>query len=94
MQCGVGSPAQGQQVRPLGLGLGPTPETAPHDLGHRHEVIGVTRADAAALNLVFAVVLLGRQAINKDHLGGDGVTALDMADVKALNTAGGHRQFQ
>ena len=45
----------------------------------------MARADAAAADLVFAVVLLGRQAIDEHHLGGHRITALDVADVVTLD---------
>mgnify|MGYP001322406303 CR=1 FL=1 len=64
--------------------VAPAPEPAPHDFRHGHEVIAVARADAAAADLVFAVVLLGRQAVDEHHLGGHRITALDVADVVAL----------
>ena len=85
MQGRVGLAAQLRQVGPLGLGLGPAAEAAPHDFGHGHEVVGVAGADAAALDPVLAVVLLGWQAIDEHHLGGHRIAALDVADVEAFD---------
>ena len=94
MERGASCPPQLPQVGTLGLGLGPAAEAAAHDFGHSHEVVGVAGADRAALNLVFAVVLLGRQTIDKHHLGSHSVAALDMADVVALDAAWGGWQLQ
>ena len=85
MQGGTGLAAQLRQVGPLGLGLGPAAKATPHDFGHGHEVVGVAGADAAALDPVLAVVLLGRQAVDEHHLGGHRIAALDVADVEPFD---------
>ena len=94
VQGGTGEAAQVGQISPLGLGLGPAAKTAAHDLGHGHEVVGVAGDDAAAADLVLAVVLLGGQAIDEHHLGGHRVTALNVADVKAFNAPRWGHQIQ
>ena len=87
VQSATGGTAQLTQIDTLRFGLGPAAEAAADHFSHAHEVVRVARSNAAALNLVFAVVLLGRQAIDEHHLGGHGITALDVADVVALNPA-------
>ena len=86
--------AQSTQVGTLGLGPGPAAEPSPHDLGHGHEVIAMAGSNAAAANFVFAVVLLGRKAVDEDHLGCHGIAALDVADVIALDPPRWRRQLQ
>ena len=86
--------AQGTHIDTISLGAGPTPETPAHDLGHGHEVIAVAGLDAAAADLVFAVVLLGGQSIDEHHLRGHGIAALDVTDVVALDPSRRRRQLQ
>ena len=86
--------AQGTHINTISLGAGPTPETPSHDLGHGHEVIAVAGLDAAAADLVFAVMLLRGQTIDEHHLGGHGIAALDVTDVVALDPSRRRLQFQ
>jgi hypothetical protein len=55
---------------PSALACGPAAEATPNHLRHAHEVVGVAGAHEAALNLVLAVVLLGRQPVDEHHLRG------------------------
>ena len=86
--------AQGLKIPTLSFHLGPAAEATAHDFRHSHEVIGMAGSNRAALNLVFAVVLLCRQPINEDHLGGHRIAALDVADVEALDTPWGMGEVQ
>ena len=87
VQGAAGGTAQGPQIAPLRLGLGPAPEAAADHLRHAHEVVRVAGAHTAALDPVLAVMLLGRQTVDEHHLRRHGVAALDVADVVPLNAA-------
>ena len=85
---------QGTHIHPFRLGPGPAPKTTAHDFRHRHEVVAVASSDAAAADLVLAVVLLGGQPVDEHHLGGHGIAALDVTDVVALDPSRRGGQLQ
>src|SRR5699024_9519796 len=62
-------------------------ETAPDDLGDGGDVVGMSVARGVP-DLIAAVVGLLRQAVLENDEAGDDVRALDVRDVRALNSQG------
>jgi hypothetical protein len=68
VQAAAGLTSDLHKVRTLGFDSGPFAKPPAHDFRHGHEVIAVTGLNAAALDFVAAVMLLGGKSVNKDNL--------------------------
>ena len=94
VQAAAGLTSDLDQVSTLRFDAGPFAKAPAHDFSHGHEVIAVASLNAAALDLVTAVMLLCRKPVNKDHLGGNSIAALNMTDVIALDSPWRCGQFK